>query len=559
MRAWTCLVPLLCTQLGAAPTVLVEWRFDADGDLQGWGGANHVAELRVEDRAMQGRIMDWDPFVRGPQFEIPATPWQRIELRLKTDCGGSAEFFWSNTTESPYGGFSPGKETHFEVVGDARWHEYDIYPFWHTEEKIILMRLDLPKPDEQDNGKKTFAVDFIRVVDLGQPKPHTGPPEWDLGAGPAGWAAREDVSMETVEAGLQVTMGESARGWIQSPPIRHVSDEAFYVSIDMAVDKGRTGAVRWVSSQESNLCSHKVMLRPDGRFHTYNVDMSASQQWRGDVLMLGLTPTTSPGSKAVIRRIVLADVPQGGADLEVVYAGLENAINRAGAPLPFVLSLNNRGGQAARGLRMVGLDLPPEVSVRRRRGWDELPVVEPFEPTIHRFHLVASKPVEGNVAFRLAGAGVPGTAVRAAISVTPALGLPKADYVPEPRPVESDYEIGAFYFPVWPAASKWEPIRRVGPDRKPVLGWYDESNPECADWQIKWAVENGISFFLVDWYWSAGGRSLTHWVENAYAKARYRSLLKWCMMWANHNAAGSHSEDDQKNVTKYWIDNTVIP
>ena len=30
------------------------------------------------------------------------------------------------------------------------------------------------------------------------------------------------------------------------------------------------------------------------------------------------------------------------------------------------------------------------------------------------------------------------------------------------------------------------------PERKPVLGWYDEASPEVADWQIKWAVEHGI-------------------------------------------------------------------
>ena len=34
--------------------------------------------------------------------------------------------------------------------------------------------------------------------------------------------------------------------------------------------------------------------------------------------------------------------------------------------------------------------------------------------------------------------------------------------------------------------------------RKPVLGWYDETNPEVIDWQIKYLGENGISFAFVD-------------------------------------------------------------
>ena len=92
------------------------------------------------------------------------------------------------------------------------------------------------------------------------------------------------------------------------------------------------------------------------------------------------------------------------------------------------------------------------------------------------------------------------------------------------------------------------------PLRKPVLGWYDESNPECADWQIKWAVEHGITFFMVDWYWCEGNRQLEHWLHDAYMKAKFRKYLKWAVMWANHNRPNTHSLEDWRNVTQYWID-----
>ena len=32
-------------------------------------------------------------------------------------------------------------------------------------------------------------------------------------------------------------------------------------------------------------------------------------------------------------------------------------------------------------------------------------------------------------------------------------------------------------------------------------------------------------------------------------------MFKWAMMWANHNPPDSHSEDDQRAVTQFWIDN----
>ena len=87
---------------------------------------------------------------------------------------------------------------------------------------------------------------------------------------------------------------------------------------------------------------------------------------------------------------------------------------------------------------------------------------------------------------------------------------------------------------------------------KPALGYYDESLPEVVDWQIKWAVEHGIGFFLVDWYWDAGNLYLEHWID-AFQKAKHRKYLKWAIMWANHNPPGAHSREDWITVTRHWI------
>ena len=135
-----------------------------------------------------------------------------------------------------------------------------------------------------------------------------------------------------------------------------------------------------------------------------------------------------------------------------------------------------------------------------------------------------------------------------------ALILPRrAAYVPEPQPVKSDIEITALYYPGTEQMSEWDVIAQTCPERKPILGWFDEGNPEAIDWQIKWAVEHGITSFCVDWYWNKGYQRLTHWLKGYY-KAKYRGYLKWYMMYANHNQPGSHSTADQIAVTKYWID-----
>ena len=127
-------------------------------------------------------------------------------------------------------------------------------------------------------------------------------------------------------------------------------------------------------------------------------------------------------------------------------------------------------------------------------------------------------------------------------------------YVPEPKPMKGPIEVSAFYYPGTEQMAEWDQVEQVYPHIKPLLGWYDEGNPEVIDWQIKWAVEHGISSFCVDWYWNNGVQRLDHWVKGFY-KARYRKYLKWYVMWANHNEPGAHSTQDQINVTRFWLDN----
>ena len=548
-------IMLLCAgQALAQPTAVAEWTFDEPGDLEGWQVANHISELRVEDGALKGRIMDWDPFVTGPTFEIEATPWQRIEVRLKTDCDGGGEIFWTNTTETQYGGFSPGKETPFTIVGDGQWHEYQVYPFWHVEGKIILLRLDFARPAEADNGKKTFEVDYIRITDLGKPEEGAVRTSWQFSDSTLGWQPADGASVVLGPDGLRFANDANPGAYVVSGALRSPVDDRFWLHVQMRADKGTAAYARWVSSEHSGLQTAKFPIKADGRLHSYNIDMSSSKQWSGDALLLGLQPTNAAGATVVVRTIALTDQPMGGPEVECTYVGLQNAVNRAGPRLPLIMQFVNRGGEAAIGLRIAQLDLPAGVTVAGPEGWQTIDALETFEPAAHRIYISALEAVQGTVSVRLSGPGAPADALEGRLVISPSLDLPKADYVPEPQPVESDYEIGALYFPGFPNMEKWDPIVRNAPERKPVLGWYDEGNPECVDWQIKWAAEHGIKFFMVDWYWSAGGRSLEHWV-NAYKEARYRKYLKWCMMWANHNAPNTHSEEDQRKVTQYWLDN----
>jgi glycosyl transferase family WbsX len=125
--------------------------------------------------------------------------------------------------------------------------------------------------------------------------------------------------------------------------------------------------------------------------------------------------------------------------------------------------------------------------------------------------------------------------------------------VPRPQPDSTgSYQVGAYYFPGWPSREKWQ-VLDAFPERTPLLGYYREGDPDVMDWQIKWAVEHGISFFAFDWYWDRGRRQLEHALHDGYLRARFRSFIKFCLLWANHNPSGSSSEADLLTVVDHWI------
>ena len=147
-------------------------------------------------------------------------------------------------------------------------------------------------------------------------------------------------------------------------------------------------------------------------------------------------------------------------------------------------------GDARQTIRPVSFDLPESV----------------------RWSIEAASPMTAAVAVRLDVPGQEPVASSASIELSLLPKTAKTDYIPEPQPAASKLDVGAYYFPGWPTMDRWQPILDY-PMRKPVLGWYDEGNPECVDWQIKWAVEHGVKFFLVDWYWHKERRQLEHWVK----------------------------------------------
>ena len=116
-----------------------------------------------------------------------------------------------------------------------------------------------------------------------------------------------------------------------------------------------------------------------------------------------------------------------------------------------------------------------------------------------------------------------------------------------------DQEIFAIYFPSWhpdrhyekwygKGFSEWELVKSTKPlfeghyqPRRPLWGYFDESDPEMMARQIDAAADSGITGFLFDWYWYSGEQFLEKPLDEAFLNAPNRNRLKFALMWANHN------------------------
>lgn len=178
-------------------------------------------------------------------------------------------------------------------------------------------------------------------------------------------------------------------------------------------------------------------------------------------------------------------------------------------------------------------------------------IVEADEPVVSPLTVMYTLP-DGSMA----------TAVLA-VDFQPPINTTPQSYVPEPIPAESRYHIGGIYFPGWKPGAHWGwSILDAYPERRPALGYYDESDPEVMDWQIKWAVEHGINFFMFCWYREYGNLGqpvqtrLAHALHDGFFHARYADRIRFAIMWENQAGAGpgvADREDLMNHLLTNWM------
>ena len=137
----------------AAPDLI--WRFDTDGDLEGWTPAN-FASVEVSDGMLRG-VTDYDSMLTSPELDLDANDYSIVEFRVSSSLTGGGEIFFHQEGNS----FAPERQQRHVVVASDEPRVYrsrvaDL-PTWQGVIKRI--RLDILNPEGAE-----IALDYIRIT-----------------------------------------------------------------------------------------------------------------------------------------------------------------------------------------------------------------------------------------------------------------------------------------------------------------------------------------------------------------------------------------------------------
>ncbi|WP_138752229.1 Ig-like domain-containing protein [Paenibacillus sinopodophylli] len=294
----------------------------------------------------------------------------------------------------------------------------------------------------------------------------------------------------------------------------------------------------------------KSSVRPD----VFSLKLNATEA-TGEMSLKKNVPSTS--ANTVFEYKLLIPQKQDGYSAEVVSgsttvmklvteSGKLSYINGVGQPVPFYDYLANLWYAVKVKLNLN--ETTADIYVNGKLQAQGVPLTS------------SSTSLDG-VAFK-AGAAAQGVIWLDDILLYEDLPLP-VDYVPAPNAViSSDQAVGIQGCPIWREGNHlgWDTITPHS-EREPYLGYYDEGNPETADWEIKWMVEHGIDYQVSCWFRPTFGDGvpikepyLHNSLHDGFFNAKYSNQTKFAIMWENGASKAKDSEDFRTNIVPYWIE-----
>ncbi|MFP4249263.1 MAG: beta-galactosidase [Armatimonadota bacterium] len=216
------------TNLAWAADDLV-WRFDTDGDFEGWAPENFQS-VEVTDGMVRG-VTEYDAQLLSPELNIDADDYSVVEFRVSSTVTGGGEIFWHGPDDS----FRDDTKLRHTVLASDQPRVYrstlgDVAGWQGT---ISRIRLDILNPADAE-----ISLDYVRLTNApGGVAPNASfeddfdrddvPDQWAIDAADVEWSA------EHLAHGDRSLMIET------SPPDQRVATATVRAPID------RTGLYRF--------------------------------------------------------------------------------------------------------------------------------------------------------------------------------------------------------------------------------------------------------------------------------------------------------------------------
>ena len=522
---------------------LVEWKFGSSVQWNGWSPSGDIKEIKFEADAAAFTAVGSDPIITGPQFDLPkATNDQWIEIDLDASAAGQGELFYTNKTTGQYSGFEPGWMSTILVPGSGR-QTVVIWPFWGKLERMIRLRFDPP------SGVRCRLY-AIRIKEAAGEPPM---PSWDFRKAAGTWRPLYAATVKQSPEGLQA-VAHRTQAVIISPVKPFDAARRSVLHLDASCPGEQFIGLHWATKEQPGLYGEAIYLNNAGKSGPIEMDLRQFLCWKGTVTHLAVSFGNTQNATLQMRKLTIDENDPAKPFVRLRSLVFDRPINRAGGKTSLLAIVEHAGGSA----------IPAGIAVFKTSEQAEIaadPIAFKGIETGGRIALsqAASLKKAGDLAVELNLNGqrfVRTLRIDEPIADAKLLERPADGYdVPEPRPVQTDYDIGVYYFPGW-APDQIDRWRKQAdfPERDSLLGWYAEGSPKVADWHIKWAVENGLTFFLYDWYWRDGREELTGGLNDGFLKARYNDRMKFALMWANHAPFDKHTPEQLMAVTDYWIE-----
>mgnify|MGYP000870061211 CR=1 FL=1 len=178
------------------------------------------------------------------------------------------------------------KRVSWTVKGDGEWHEYAVYPFWGEMGRIIRIRLDFARADGDAKGNRSFALDWLRIVEVDAPPELASPPAWTFPADAAALTPTGGLGARSALEGLAL-QAPSRDAWLESPFFSFPADDGFWIVVRLAATAGTQASLAWTAVGRTSHAEKHFAIIPDGRMRTYNVDLSGDRNWTGDICQIG--------------------------------------------------------------------------------------------------------------------------------------------------------------------------------------------------------------------------------------------------------------------------------